>query len=140
VREGVAVIVAAHVASGAVIGALTRSHRTAVALALASHALADRVPHHDIGWRRFEIASGVGGVLLLAAADGPLARTTLGAIAAAAPDLEHVLPLPRPGGRKLFPSHRLAGWHRSGGVSAQVQLLAAGIALGWLAGARSAQR
>jgi hypothetical protein len=128
------VIVAAHVASGAVVGALSPSRRVAVVAALASHALADRVPHWDISSRRFELASGIGGVLLLAATQGPFAPATLGAVAASAPDIEHVVRLPRPGGRKLFPSHRVHGWHRAGGLPAGVQLLAAGVALGWLAG------
>lgn len=131
-----AVIVAAHVASGAVVGALAPSRRAAIALALASHALADRVPHRDIASRRFELACGAAAVLVLAALEGPLARTTLGAVAAAAPDLEHVVRLPRPGGRKLFPSHRVRGWHRAGGVSAAVQIVAAGVAFGWVAGSR----
>jgi hypothetical protein len=63
---------------------------------------------------------------------GPLDAATFGAAAASAPDLEHVLRLPRPGGRKLFPSHRIPGFHRSGGVSAEVQLFAAGLVLGTL--------
>jgi hypothetical protein len=46
----------------------------------------------------------------------------VGAVGASVPDVEHVLPLPRPGGRKLFPSHRVRGWHRAGGIPASVQL------------------
>jgi hypothetical protein len=134
------VIVAVHVASGAVGGALAPSRRAAVVVGLALHVLGDRIPHYDMASRRFEVASGVGGLLLLAVTDGPLARTTLGALASSAPDVEHVLPLPRPGGRKLFPSHRVIGWHRSGGVPASVQVLAAGVALGWLAGSRARRR
>jgi len=49
-----------------------------------------------------------------------------------APDLEHILPFLRPGGRKLF--HR--GWHRSGRFSADLQLLLAGAILGALAAPR----
>ena len=41
-------------------------------------------------------------------------------------------PGPADGGRKLFPSHRLRGWHRSGGVPAPVQLVLAGFLLGIL--------
>jgi hypothetical protein len=90
------------------------------------------MPHWDIASRRFEIASGFGAVLLLAGVRGPGDPAVTGAIAASCPDLEHVLPLPRPGGRKLFPSHRLPGWHRPGGVSTSAQLLAAGFLLGLL--------
>jgi hypothetical protein len=83
--------------------------------------------------RRFETLSGIGGLVLLAAARGPLDPAVVGAAAASVPDVEHVIPLPRPGGRKLFPSHRVRGWHRAGGLPASVQLLAAGALLGALA-------
>jgi hypothetical protein len=90
------------------------------------------MPHEDIPDRRFEIGSGVAAVLLLAAVRGPLDPAVTGALAASSPDLEHVLRLPRPRGRKLFPSHRLRGWHRSGGVSAPAQLVLAGFLIGLL--------
>jgi hypothetical protein len=96
------------------------------------HLAGDRMPHEDIPDRRFEIGSGVAAVLLLAAARGPLDPAVSGALAASSPDLEHVLHLPRPGGRKLFPSHRLHGWHRSGGISAPAQLVLAGFLIGLL--------
>jgi hypothetical protein len=130
------VIVSLHVATGAAGGAITRSRPGAVALGLVLHALGDRVPHQDIGSRRFEVRSGVACALALAARYGPLSPVMLGALAASAPDIEHVLRLPRPGGRKLFPSHRLHGWHRAGGVPAWAQLLAAGAIVGYLLGSR----
>jgi hypothetical protein len=92
--------------------------------------------HEDIPSRRYEIVTGVAALLAIAARRGPFDAATIGAAAASAPDLEHVLPLPRPGGRKLFPSHRIRGFHRSGGVTAQAQLFAAGILLGLLLGPR----
>jgi hypothetical protein len=95
------------------------------------------MPHEDIADRRFEIGSGVAAVLLLAATRGPFDPAVTGALAASAPDLEHVVRLPRPGGRKLFPSHRLRGWHRPGGASAPVQLVLAGFLLGLLLRRRS---
>jgi hypothetical protein len=67
---------------------------------------------------------------LVALRHGVLDRATIGAAAASAPDVEHVLRLPRPGGRKLFPSHRFHGWHRAGGLPAWVQLIAAGVLAG----------
>ena len=70
---------------------------------------------------------------LLAAAHGPLDPVVVGAVGASVPDVEHVLPFPRPGGRKLFPSHRIRGWHKAGGLPASVQLLVAGAILGALA-------
>jgi hypothetical protein len=123
-------IVSMHVATGAAGGLLTGSRAAAAVVGPLLHFLGDRVPHEDIASRRFEIATGVGGVLALALARGPFDPATVGAVASAAPDLEHVLPLPRPGGRKLFPSHRRPGWHRAGGVSAEAQLLIAGWLLG----------
>ena len=87
------------------------------------------MPHRDIPDRRFEVGSGIIGVLLLAAVRGPLDPTVTGALAASSPDLEHLFRLPRPGGRKLFPSHRVEGWHRDGGLPAWVQLAAAGTIL-----------
>lgn len=107
-----------------------RSRRAAVPLGLLLHLAGDRMPHQDIGDRGFEIGSGIAAVVLLAAVRGPLDPAVTGALAASAPDLEHVFRLPRPRGRKLFPSHRIRGWHRSGGASSSAQLLLAGFLLG----------
>jgi hypothetical protein len=128
-------IVAMHVATGAAGGAAVRSRIAAVLLGLALHAAGDRVPHQDIGSRRFEVATGVLGVLALGVVRGPLDAATVGAVAAAAPDVEHVVRLPRPGGRKLFPSHRIPGFHRPGGIPAGAQLVIAGLLLGAVLGA-----
>ena len=109
-------IVSLHVATGAAAGALAGSRRWSLALAPLAHLLGDMVPHRDIPSKRFEACSGVAALLLLAARRGLLDPATLGGAAAAAPDLEHILPLPRPGGRPLFPSHRFAPLHRPGGI------------------------
>jgi hypothetical protein len=124
------VIVAMHVATGAAAGELVRSRLAAVVLGVALHAAADRIPHEDFASRRFEVQCGVGGVLALALRRGLVHPATLGAIASVAPDVEHVVRLPRPGGRKLFPSHRIPGFHRPGGIPARAQLLIAGFLLG----------
>jgi hypothetical protein len=124
------VIVSLHVATGAAAGALVGSRAGAIALGPLLHLAGDRMPHHDIHDRGFEIRSGIVCVALLAARRGPLDPATLGALAASAPDVEHVVRLPRPGGSKLF--HGRRGWHRSGGVSAPLQLLVAGALLGAL--------
>ena len=129
-------IVSLHVATGAAGGAITRSRAGAVGLGLVLHALGDRMPHQDIRSRRFELRSGVACALALALRYGALSPVTIGALAASAPDIEHVVRLPRPGGRKLFPSHRIRGWHQEGGVPAWAQLLAAGAIVGYLLGAR----
>jgi hypothetical protein len=129
------VIVSLHVATGGLVGAWSGSRRQALVFGLLAHAAGDAVPHQDVASRRFETLSGLTGLALLAAARGPFDKTVVGAVAASVPDVEHVLRLPRPGGRKLFPSHRVRGWHRAGGLPASVQLLAAGALLGTLAGA-----
>ena len=121
-----------HVATGAAGGMLAGSPVAAAMVGPVLHAFGDRIPHEDIASRRFEVASGVLSVLALAIVRGPLDAATVGAVASAAPDVEHVLRLPRPGGRKLFPSHRIPGFHRPGGVSAPAQLLVAGLLLGAL--------
>jgi hypothetical protein len=131
------VIVSFHVASGAAAGSLLRSRAAAIAAGPLLHLAADLVPHMDISSRRFELWSGgamLGGLVVLR---GPLAPATVGAFAASAPDLEHVLRFPRPGGRKLFPSHRLSGWHRPGGLTTARQLLAAGLLFGFTIAHRS---
>jgi hypothetical protein len=126
-------IVSLHVATGGLVGSIAGSRKRALVLGLAAHALGDAVPHQDVASRRFETLSGFAALGLLAAARGSLDPVVVGAVGASVPDLEHVLPLPRPGGRKLFPSHRVRGWHRSGGLPASVQLLTAGALLGALA-------
>jgi hypothetical protein len=130
------VIVSLHVATGGALGALASSRGAAVLLGALGHVAGDRMPHRDIPSRRFEALSGLAALALVAARHGALDRATIGAAAGSAPDLEHVLRLPRPGGRKLFPSHRFRGWHRTGGLATWAQLLAAGVLLGWLAAAR----
>jgi hypothetical protein len=124
------VIVSLHVATGAAAGALLGSRGGALAAGPLLHLLGDRMPHQDIASHRAETSMGAAMLLALAARRGPFHPATLGAAAAAAPDLEHILRLPRLGGRKLFPSHRFHGWHRAGGVPAWAQLLVAGILFG----------
>ncbi len=125
-------IVLLHVATGALAGTVTRSRRAALLLGPPLHLLGDLVPHEDIPSRSFETASGVAAVLALAAAHGPLDPVTLGAVSASAPDLEHILPLLRPGGRPLFPSHRRPRLYRMRGIPAAVQLLLAAAILAQL--------
>jgi hypothetical protein len=116
------VIVALHVATGAAAGAASGSRLAALVLGPVLHIAGDRIPHRDFRSRRFEIGSGLAGIVLLAVRRGPLDPATLGAAASSAPDLEHVLPHLRPRGRKLFHDH---GWHRSGRLPASLQLLLA---------------
>ena len=125
-------IVSLHIATGAAAGALLRSRRAALVAGPLLHTAGDLLPHWDIASRRFEKWSGFACLAALAVARGPLDPVTVGAAAAEAPDLEHILRLPRPRGRKLFPSHRFHGWHRAGGVPAWAQLLVAGAVVGAL--------
>ena len=78
-------------------------------------------------------------MLLLALTRGPLESATVGAVAASVPDVEHVIRLPRPGGRNLFPSHRVRAWHRAGGLPAWLQLVVAGALVGTLLGRAAAR-
>jgi hypothetical protein len=129
-----------HVATGALGGLLAGSRARAAVVGPVLHFLGDRVPHEDVASHRFETVCGVGGALALAIVRGPLDPATIGAVTSAAPDLEHVLRLPRPGGRKLFPSHRITGWHRPGGLSTNVQLLTAGALFGAVLATRGRPR
>ena len=125
-------IVTLHLATGALAGAGVRSRWAAVAVGPPLHLLGDVLPHGEIDSRAFEIGSGLAALSALAVAYGPLHPITLGAASAAAPDLEHVLPLPRPGGRPLFPSHRWQRLHHAGGLPGWAQFLCASIVIGAL--------
>ena len=122
-------IVSLHVATGAAMGTLVRSRSLALLLGPALHMAGDQVPHEDIPDRSFEIGSGLVTLGLLAARRGPFDPAVLGGAAAAAPDLEHLVPWLRVGGEKLF--HRGAGRHGVG-VSVETQLLLAGTLVGVL--------
>ncbi|HLX31662.1 MAG TPA: hypothetical protein VKR79_02715 [Gaiellaceae bacterium] len=123
-------IVSLHVATGAAAGALVRSRPAALLLGPALHVAADRIRHEDIPDESFEIGSGLVTLALLAARRGILDPAVLGGATSAAPDLEHVVPWLRPGGRKLF--HW--GAQRAGGISTDAQLVLAGVTVGLLLG------
>ncbi len=125
-------IVSLHVATGAAAGALVRSRPFAVLLGPALHVAADRFRHEDIPDQSFEIGSGLASLALLAVRRWLFDPAVLGGATAAAPDLEHVLPFLRPGGRKLFHWGEQPG----GGISTDAQLLLAGATVGFLLGRR----
>ena len=129
-------IVSLHVATGAAAGALAGSRRGAVLAGPLLHLAGDWMPHEDVPSHRFELVTGLLCGVALAVRRGPFDPAVVGAVAGSVPDVEHVLRLPRPGGRKLFPSHRVHGWHRSGGVPAWAQLLVAGVLVGALVAPR----
>ena len=126
-------IVSLHVATGGAAGALLRSRALALTLGPALHLAGDRVPHQDIPDRSFEIGSGLVALGLLAARRGLFDPAVLGGAAASVPDLEHVVPWLRLRGEKLF--HRGAGRHGAG-ISAEAQLLMAGVIVGLMLGRR----
>jgi hypothetical protein len=126
------VIVAFHVATGAAVGAALGSNSEAALAGLALHAVGDAIPHQDFDSLRFETASGLGLLALLALRRGLFDPAVIGGAFSAAPDLEHVIPHPGHSKSKLFPSHRLDGWHREGGISAPLQLLASLVIVGVL--------
>ena len=125
-------IVSLHVASGAAAGSLLGTRRRAAFAGPLLHLAGDVTPHRDIQSFTFEMWSGIAALLLVAAIRGPFSPATVGALAAALPDAEHKLRLPRPGGRQLFPSHRWPALHQEGGLGAALQLVAAGALLGWV--------
>jgi len=126
------VIVAMHVATGAAAGAALGSRTEAALAGLALHAAGDAIPHEDFDSLRFETISGLGLLALLAVRRGFTDPAVIGGAFCAAPDLEHVIPHPGHSKPKLFPSHRLEGWHREGGISAPLQLLLSLVIVGAL--------
>jgi len=125
-------IVAMHVATGALAGALTGDRAAAAVTGLALHAAGDAVPHEDFESLQLETGLGLALLAALAIRRGFTDPAVVGAAFSAAPDLEHVLPRPGHDRPKLFPSHRLDGWHRSGGISASMQLAASLVIVGAL--------
>ncbi len=121
-----------HVATGAAAGAIVGDRAGAALAGLALHAAGDAIPHEDFDSMRFEAATGIGLLVLLALRRGLTDPAVVGAAFSAAPDLEHVLPRPDHDNPKLFPSHRLDGWHREGGISAPLQLFASLVIVGAL--------
>jgi hypothetical protein len=119
------VIALVHVATGAALGAVVRSRAVVAVIGVGLHLAQDSVPHEDTS-RRFEIATGLLGVTLVAARRGVLDSTTIGALACSAPDVEHVIPMPF-GSSKLF--HEGRGWHRSGSLPVRTQFILASLVL-----------
>ena len=134
------VISSLHVATGAAAGALLGSRRGALAVGPLLHVAGDRMPHYDIGWRKFELWTSIGGVVALAVSRGPLDPATVGAFASAVPDAEHVLRFPRPGRQEAVPEPPLRRLASAGRIPASVQLVAAGAIIAGLVAAGLARR
>jgi hypothetical protein len=125
-------IVAMHVATGALFGAATGDRAAAAVGGLALHAAGDAVPHEDFESLSLETGLGVALLAALAIRRGFTDPAVIGAAFSAAPDLEHVIPRPGHDRPKLFPSHRIEGWHHRGGISASLQLGASLVIVGAL--------
>lgn len=121
-----------HVATGALAGAVTGDRAAAAVAGLALHAAGDAIPHEDFESLQLETGLGLALIAALAIRRGFTDPAVIGAVFSAAPDLEHVLPRPGHDRPKLFPSHRIDGWHRSGGISAPLQLAASLVIVGAL--------
>ena len=127
------VISSLHVATGAAAGALLRSRSAAFVVGPLLHVVGDRMPHHDIGWRKFEVWTCIGGIVALGIARGPLDPATVGGFASRTPSTL----IRRPGGSSSRPRHaRLA----PAGHRVRVEVLAAGPILGGLVAAGVARR
>ena len=130
-------IVALHAAIGGAAGTLTRSRVAAVALGPVLHVAADHVPHehpeHDV----WEYAGGLLTLAALARRRGVCDVSTIGAAAAVAPDLEHLVPWLRLRGRKVLHRRRRA---RDEGLSVRMQTLIAALILAPVLAARRQRR
>jgi hypothetical protein len=114
-------MVAFHAASGAAAGSLTKSRLAALASGPLLHVAADRVPHRHPQLEAWDFATGVVALGLLVRRRGLFDAATLGAVAAVAPDLEHLAPR-RFRRRSLFHRRRGADRLRPDGMSVAAQL------------------
>src|SRR5215216_5813941 len=98
--ESTAMIVSLHVATGGALGAVAGSRGRAALLGVVAHAAGDHVRHQDIPSHRYELISGACALLAVALRRGFVDPATIGALAGSIPDVEHIVRLPRPRGRK----------------------------------------
>jgi hypothetical protein len=106
-------ILAVHVPAGALAGGLGAKSSTAFGWGVLSHAALDLVPHKDVFGERAEIGMTAAMLTLVAIITRLDARALSGAIGGALPDLEHLMPWVRRGGRPVFPTHASARLHGS---------------------------
>ena len=114
-------IVAFHAASGAAAGSMSKSRLAALASGPVLHMAADRVPHRHPRHNVWEYATGAVILGLLVRKRGLCDAATIGAMAAVAPDLEHLVPRRRRR-RKLFHSRPGGDRLRGEGLSVAAQL------------------
>jgi hypothetical protein len=132
------VILAVHVPAGALAGRWAGSVPAAFGWGVLSHAALDLFPHEDPFGERAELAMTAAMLALVAALTRLDARSLAGAVGGSLPDLEHLMPWVRRGGRALFPTHAWARLHGSlptrlelggGAQLAMAGALTAGLAL-----------
>jgi len=122
-------IVAVHALAGAALSRLCRTGKQAFALGFLSHLPCDLIPHRDL-----EVPSEaalLGATLaLIAAARGPASKEFVGALGAAAADLENLVGrvLKLPDERLLIPTHSKCHGREVRSFTGQI-----GLALGCLA-------
>jgi hypothetical protein len=107
------VILAVHIPAGALAGRRARKGPAAFGWGVLSHAALDLIPHKDPFGERAEIAMTAAMLALVAALTRLDGRALAGAIGGALPDLEHLMPWVRQGGRAVFPTHSSARLHGS---------------------------
>ena len=107
------VILAVHVPAGALAGRWAGSGPAAFGWGVVSHAALDLVPHEDPFGERAEIGWTAGMLALVAILTRRDPRSLAGAVGGALPDLEHLMPRVRHGGRALFPTHAWGRLHGS---------------------------
>lgn len=97
---------AVHAGIGAAVGSLCRKPTSAFLVGLASHAVADAVPHRDYP-PKIEIPLMTAVMLGVAATKGLRSTEFWGALGAILPDIEHGLALAglTSSDRELFPTH-----------------------------------
>jgi len=130
-RVIVAMIVLAHVATGAAAGVATGSRARALAIGPVLHLACDLVPHEHFASRVFEVTSGMAAVSLLARRRG-IDAATVGAVASTAPDLVHLLPQRRRQRTDSFTTARPAEPGQGRRVSASLQFALAVALLAYL--------
>lgn len=117
-------MVSVHALMGAALSRLCRGPKQAFLLGLASHFVADMIPHHDLDVLREGLLLG-GALGALGLTHGVRSREFAGAVGAALPDIESAVAVLRdlPDGKLILPNHSLL--HGSEVSSIRLQMLLA---------------
>ncbi len=123
-------IAAVHALTGAALGRLLGNRGRAMLAGAASHVIADLLPHRDLDLPQ-EAALLAGALAFVVGARGANSPEFVGALAAAAPDLENLLARAGalPEERLLLPTHNRLHGPETKGFGLQLALAAASVAL-----------